>query len=513
MSSYSDFAHDASAILMHRGEIRANETLQKAGIDANLVSTLGQVATRLPQQIHQARADDREQKIADVFKRHGSDLDGAIDEVSGIDPKMGLELRTRKNAADKAAYDYKLAQHEGALKNLQFMSGLIGSATDQNTYTQALYTATAAGLDVSKLSPEYNADFVANLNRQALTAKERLELAKPVPPRLINTVNGAGENVQRFVTPKEGDEFKSQPPKEPTKRVPAAGSLEDFILKSYGNDATAQEILKGKKEYTEAGQKETGAPDELITKLTPEGLQLAALNYRKTGNMPAFGFTKGVREQVINTAASLTPDQMRKIEAGGTDVAYNAASYKADSDSLKRLQSMTDNITAFESTAGKNIDMFLKEAGKIVDIGSPLMNRPVRAVTGELLGSKDQAGFNTARQVALTEASRVLTTANLSGVVSDSARREVGDLSDPNATLGQAVRAMRILRQDMKNRLDSNTTEIAAIKKRITDNGLGDQPAASDASGHKVGDPVTYNGKKYVIKAIVNGQAQLEAVP
>lgn len=220
-----------------------------------------------------------------------------------------------------------------------------------------------------------------------------------------------------------------------------------------------------------------------VTNLTPEGLDAAAMMFAKTGQLPALGMgDKTTRKAIINRAAAMTP---------GLDIASAKADFGANSDSLKVLQKQRDAISAFEQTASKNIDLFLDTAGKVVDTGSPLANTYVRAVSGKLLGSPDQAAYDAARQVAINEIAKITQGGGLSGVLSDSARKEIGDFNPKSATLKQTVQVMRTLKQDMANRASSMDDQIVAIKNRIG-KATGAAPAAS---GPKVGEVRTANGE------------------
>lgn len=224
--------------------------------------------------------------------------------------------------------------------------------------------------------------------------------------------------------------------------------------------------------------------------LTLGGLDAAALNYMKTGQLPALGMgDKITRKSIINRAAELgsgTGDPIRT----NLDLASNRAGFVADEGSLKKLQGQRDAITAFENTASKNIDQFLKTAGKVVDTGSPLLNAPLRAISAKLLGSPDQAAYEAARQVAINEVAKVTGNPTLSGTLSDSARKEVEAFNPSNATLGQTVAVLKLLKQDMANRADATDAAIGEIKKRI---GGSQTPAATSA-------PAAPAGWKYVPK-------------
>jgi hypothetical protein len=193
--------------------------------------------------------------------------------------------------------------------------------------------------------------------------------------------------------------------------------------------------------------------------LTPEALTMAANQFATTGQMPQMGRDSATRKLIMNEAARLYPT---------LDAAGNAAAYKANSESLKALQKNFDQVTAFENTAGKNLDVFLNTAKKVVDFNSPLVNQPLRAIEGKLAGNPDQAAFSAARTTALTEIAKVLNSSNASGVLSDSARHEVEGLIGPDATLKQIYSAANILKQDMANRHEAYQDQINAIAKRTS---------------------------------------------
>lgn len=228
-------------------------------------------------------------------------------------------------------------------------------------------------------------------------------------------------------------------------------------------------------------------------------LDQAAQRYSETGVLPAgFSRSPGTTTAILKRAAELNPDQ---------SIAANTAAFKANQSSLAALQKNFDNVTAFENTAGKNLDVFLNTAKKVVDSGSPWINSPLRAVDAKALGSADQAAFNAARVTAITEIAKVLNSANASGVLSDSARHEVEGLIGKDATLKQIVSAANILKTDMGNRHQSYQEAIDAIKAR-TVNPKGSQPnAAAAAATHKVGDIITQNGQRFKATSVdANGK-------
>jgi len=124
----------------------------------------------------------------------------------------------------------------------------------------------------------------------------------------------------------------------------------------------------------------------------------------------------------------------------------------------------------------QNIDLFLDTAGKVVDTGSPLANTFIRAASGKLLGSPNQAQYDAARQVAVNEIAKITSNPNLSGTLSDSARHEVDAFNPANATLKQTVAVMRLLKTDMANRTKALDEQIATIKGRMGGKTSSDGP-------------------------------------
>ncbi len=205
--------------------------------------------------------------------------------------------------------------------------------------------------------------------------------------------------------------------------------------------------------------------------MSPDAIEQNARLYLQTGTMPPLGMRDpNNRQRILNRAAELSA-------GGGGNIAANKADYKADAGSLSALQKQRDTIGAFEQTAMKNIDIFLDQAGKVVDTGSPLANVVARTVSGKMLGSPDQAAYDAARQVAINEIAKITSNPNLSGQLSDSARHEVEAFNPQSATLKQSVAVMRLLKQDMGNRISSLDEAISGIKSRIAPT-----PPAPDAA-------------------------------
>ena len=194
--------------------------------------------------------------------------------------------------------------------------------------------------------------------------------------------------------------------------------------------------------------------------LVPSGdaLTMAARKYLADGTLPAMGMGQAgaaARVAVMNEAAKIDPR---------ASLAANKATYGADTKNLANLQKTEGTLSAFEKTAGKNLDQFLSLADKIPDTGVPWLNQPIRAVNDKALGSADQAAFNAARDVALREIARVTNDPKLSGVLSDAARKEVSALSPSAATFAQIKSVAQVLKQDMANVHAGINEQIGTVK-------------------------------------------------
>lgn len=214
----------------------------------------------------------------------------------------------------------------------------------------------------------------------------------------------------------------------------------------------------------------------------------ASEKYFQTGTLPPIGrgmAGPALNKSIMNRTAELHPEG---------SLAENASAFKANSDSLKKLQGQRDAVVAFENTAGKNLDLFLNQAQKVVDSGSPWINRPLRTISQAALGSADLAAYNTARQVAINEIAKVTSNPGMSGTLSDSARHEVENFNPASATLRQTLAVAKVLKQDMSNRRVSYDDQIADIQGRMKTQPSG---GAAGQPANDVADPFAeFGGQK-----------------
>jgi hypothetical protein len=201
--------------------------------------------------------------------------------------------------------------------------------------------------------------------------------------------------------------------------------------------------------------------EEAAPTLSPEALKLTAHQFAMTGQLPPMGMGKtgaAVRTKIINEAAEIYKN---------LDLPSQVAAYKANQQSLVKVQGQRDAITAFEQTALKNLDQFLTTAKNVVDTGSPIVNKPLRSLAGQVFGSAEMAAYNTARQTVVPEFAKLLSNPSLTGQLTDSQRKEIETILGPDATLKQIYASAAILKADAANRRSSLDDQISEIKGRI----------------------------------------------
>lgn len=172
-------------------------------------------------------------------------------------------------------------------------------------------------------------------------------------------------------------------------------------------------------------------------------------------------------------------DAIGQIAPSSADALAAKAGVQADAGSLKKLQTNFDQVSAFESTAGKNLDLFVDKLSKIPDLGSKFANVPMRMIDAKMIGSDNYQAMKAAQQTAAAEAAKVLSSANASGVLSDSQKKEAEEMLSGNLSLSAAKAVVGTLKQDFANRHQSYQQQIGTIQQRLKG---GNAPAAAPAA-------------------------------
>lgn len=182
-------------------------------------------------------------------------------------------------------------------------------------------------------------------------------------------------------------------------------------------------------------------------------------------------------------------DAIGQVAPSSGEAIAAKAGVQADAASLKKLQTNFDQVSAFESTAGKNLDLFVNKLSKIPDLGGKFANVPMRLIDAKMIGTDNYQAMKAAQQTAAAEAAKVLGSANASGVLSDSQKKEAEDILSGNLTLSAAKAVVQTLRQDFANRHQSYKDQLDQIHGRLQ----GSQQVSSPSSNT---DPFAQFGGK-----------------
>lgn len=467
-------------------------------------------------QTQQAQVEQKSQQaIMQAWKDANGDMMKAIPMAAknGATPTDLVKLQTAAKQQQLTNLDLLTKQGDKALRDADLAQGVhdqISKLPEEQrpaAYQQGLQQLQQAGVDTSKIPPQYDPQMfqvqgvalrghaaqLKDLAEQLGIQKTQGEIAgqqAALPGQQADAQQKVRANAASQLAAASDqasyDQLRGQMPHALAVQFPdkfdkdavlQAGMTPSQVASVPIEKQEAKQYLKdnpGKTLSDYQVWKAQHSPTAIInnsSSISPEGLDFAADNYRRTGQLPS-GLTRdpAATKAIISRAAEMDKQQ------GGAGLALNKSDIEANRKSLDKLQSMSDSVEAFENTAGKNLDQFLGTAKNVVDSGVPLVNTPLRMIARGT-GGKDQAAYDAARQVALNEIAKVVSNPNLSGQLSDSARHEVEALNPQNATLAQTYRVAQILKQDMDNRRQSYQQQIQDIKGRIGGKSGSNQPS------------------------------------
>jgi hypothetical protein len=389
--------------------------------------------------------------VPGMFVKNGGSGAGALALQQGL-------IAQKKNLAGLT--DEQLAQQQKQMDLTQGVHDAVTQAPPEqkNTVYQAgLHQLQAAGVDTSKEPLQYPGDDVFAQHLPAIrfhsailadeqkdretTAKEQEAQAK---------IAGAQTTQQRLQAEMPGGPLEA----------PDKAELADWLKKNPD---------KGPSDYVAWKAKQTPTAMVLGNMLGQGGANSAldqqAEKYFQTGQLPGgFSRSPGTTAAIIQRANALHP---------GESLAENQAGYKANQASLTGLQKNFDTVSAFENTAGKNLDLYLQKLNAIPDLGVKFANVPLRMIDDKLVGSDNYQAMKAAQQTAAAEVAKVLSSANASGVLSDSQKKEAEDILSGNLSYSAAKNVVATLKQDFANRHQSYQAQIADIQGRL---GQGSKP-------------------------------------
>lgn len=212
--------------------------------------------------------------------------------------------------------------------------------------------------------------------------------------------------------------------------------------------------------------------------LTPNGLYQQAIAYIDTGQSISRGRSNS--PLAVASKAAIEAKAGAIAQEAGMDISEFRAVYAANKDSLKKLTANQATVTSFISTADKNADRLLSVLDKIPDSNATVLNSVMRGSSQKLGGNVDMAEFNVYLKSVKDEYGRIVSQPNLTGILTDSARREAALLLDTNATVAQIKRSLIALKAEGQNRVTSLSDAVSSLRSSMRTNKPGSAPAATD---------------------------------
>ena len=218
--------------------------------------------------------------------------------------------------------------------------------------------------------------------------------------------------------------------------------------------------LIAKKGLGMAPTAKAGVTKPEVTPLTPEAVDQAAWEFAMTGVMPTFGRgPTGDNQRTIirNRTAEMFP---------GLSVSENKAAWTSSREALKGLQKMLDAVVPFEETAIANSKAADEAMTAVGDAGGAWLNKPLRSLAANT-GDPKVAALRAAIATIQPEFARILANPTLSGQLTDTARHEMQNVIDGNATLAQLRSVVTVLKRDARNRRTALEARIRVVRERL----------------------------------------------
>ena len=229
------------------------------------------------------------------------------------------------------------------------------------------------------------------------------------------------------------------------------------------------------KDYTLAGLDANGKDAGGGTGgLSPAAIENAATRYNVDGTLPPqLGRgTQGARDMraIQNRAAELS------MGTDPTQLRVNQLDAKGATSALAQLTKSQTMAASFENTANQNADLALSLSKKNDRTGIPMINAGLQAWrTGT--GSPEATQFAAANETFVNEYAKIMSGGLGNAATSDSASRHAHELLSVGMTDGQYEGNVRLLQQEMRNRMKGYDDQTTAVKARIGGKGAVAAPA------------------------------------
>lgn len=503
MSSYSEFARTVADIEQRKGDAIARGQAQRGQAWGSAIANIGEIVSAIPKQRAElerakqqaqltdlelkkgareeqdaARAQAKQQQLQGIFQQYGEDIDGAITAVRQVDPVLGLDLAKRANDSKTAALTYKENTLKGKQQELEFMGSLLGGVTDQASYTQGLYTAKQAGLDVSQLPGDYE---------QAKTH--------------IDSLRQGTETGRKQVD----QQLKAM--QEERARLTAEAAMHNQDVDNARQDTRNQQIADHEKVLEQQGAQRNAIAQQRANRLAasggsggaaggldPDAVEYTATQYRILGPNGIPTRIEGAdRVKILNTAAR----QAKSLGQSPAQAIQKQFRFKSDAASLTQIDKMHSAAQAFETKANAQADLVASLSQKVGRSDWPLINGVI--VSGkQATGNTDAHLFANALLTFTNEYAKIIAGSTGAAGADVASRQDAAQLISTALNKGTLQKTIDQMKWEMGQTLSGYDVVEKAISERMGSNtpASGAQPAPSQAAP-SVGDIKTFpNGNK-----------------
>lgn len=191
--------------------------------------------------------------------------------------------------------------------------------------------------------------------------------------------------------------------------------------------------------------------------------------YNKTGQIPA-----GMGNASVALKRAFYA-QIGNAPALADDATKNKAALTAATKSLSTQQTQYNATQTSVGTLKSSMDRVDKYIAPLVDSGSPLLNQPLRSISGKVLGNANYNAFQNEMNTIATEYAKILSgsSASIAGVSVQSVE-DIKKAFNDNVTIDQLNTVLDAMRQDVNARLVSQKGIIDQVQNDIKDLGTTD---------------------------------------
>src|SRR5439155_6704697 len=200
---------------------------------------------------------------------------------------------------------------------------------------------------------------------------------------------------------------------------------------------------------------------------TDEDMTTAATMYILNKTQPSFGMGPSARPDRARFWHAVTKEA--RARGGPAAIAALQDAHAGLRNELGQLMKTRGMVETFSNTALKNLQDAVKVSESVDRTGSPMLNRWLLNGRKAWSGDPGVADFDVAARSSINEIARVLNSANASGVLSDTARKEIDELLNTALNREQFLAAARRFEKEMSNRRTAYETQIEATQQVIRD--------------------------------------------